>query len=517
MDTNIPIPTIFLSVTFYMTPVPVTIQPQPTYLINYPDPLINLAPVTIRADPTPTASSCTGDKCRKHNCILFGCDGSYSLFSCNSSCGIYRYSSGCSIIGCIVNCLLRSCGGLGCLLPGSCGNIQGSNSSNSSNKYDSPAIVLVCTYLVTSYSTWYLALFLTIIETNCVTSMACNRQDIVVIIIPGSLQCSVDPNILKILSVKQAADQTIINREQIPLKTLIVIQTITIINTLTIIVTVVVLLSATANSRTILFFYIFKVYNIKGWSTDGSKKLKGKEKGCSTLTGWEWDEHTSTHLSYIYFNLLFLMKAGCVERAIMSVGGPKLSCEYQGRTSVLEGKQSIEIDSLAQALLLRHQLIKTAPLYMPESWGPGNTEIFMTTIEETSKSTYTTEIVLGTKEASITGTLMSTTISMIISATPSNPLNPSTDSLCGATNSGQTCLSLSFGDCCSGSSYYRDTAEYCGTECQPEFGTCSPSTGPLVLTDGLCSQMSNLVGAGYCRSLNMYYRTGYQEAFGSCV
>ncbi|KAL2812125.1 hypothetical protein BDW59DRAFT_178719 [Aspergillus cavernicola] len=489
MDTNILIPTISLSVIFHMTPVPVTIQPQPTYLINYPDPLIDPAPITIRADPTPTASGCMGDKCRKHDCILFGCDSGCGLFSCNSGCGIYRCGGSCSVIGCIANCLLRSCGGLGCLLPGGCRNTQGSNSSDSSNKCDSPATALACIYLVTSYSTW---------------------QDTAVITMPGSPQCSMDPDVLKMLSVEQAADQTIINREQIPLETLMIIQIMTITNTPTMTVIVVVLPSAMANSRTTLFFYIFKVYNIEGWSTDSSKKLKGEEKGCGALTGWEWDKHTSTHLSRAYFNLLFLMKAGCVERAIVSAGGPKLSCEYQGRASVLEEKR---------------QLISNTPTL------PSGSLIFTTIIEETLKLIYTTEIVLGTKEASTTRTLTLTITSTTISATPSNPSNPSTDGLCGATNSGQTCLGLSFGDCCSGSSYCRDTAEYCGTECQPEFGTCSLSTSPPVSTDGLCSQMSDLVGAvceglvfgnccsewGYCGSLNAYYETGCQEAFGSCV
>ncbi|KAL4982233.1 hypothetical protein BDW68DRAFT_171125 [Aspergillus falconensis] len=74
-------------------------------------------------------------------------------------------------------------------------------------------------------------------------------------------------------------------------------------------------------------------------------------------------------------------------------------------------------------------------------------------------------------------------------------------------------------------------AEYCGTGCKPEFGTCFLSTGPPVSTDGLCSQMSDPVGAvcegsafgdccsewGYCGDTNAYCGTGCQEALGSCV
>jgi chitinase len=169
-DTNIPIPTIPPSVTFHTTPVPVTIQPQPTYSIDYPDPPIDPAPVTIRADPTPTPSGCTGDKCGKRECILFGCDGGCGLFGCDGGCGIYGCGGGCGVIGCIANCLLGSCGGLGCLLPGGCGNTQGSDGGDSSDECESPATASACTYLVTSYSAWYLASSSTTTEVSGPTS-----------------------------------------------------------------------------------------------------------------------------------------------------------------------------------------------------------------------------------------------------------------------------------------------------------------------------------------------------------
>lgn len=57
------------------------------------------------------------------------------------------------------------------------------------------------------------------------------------------------------------------------------------------------------------------------------------------------------------------MKAGCVERAIVSAGGPKLSCKYQGRASVLDGKRSMDIGPPAPELPLKRQLInETASL-----------------------------------------------------------------------------------------------------------------------------------------------------------
>lgn len=74
------------------------------------------------------------------------------------------------------------------------------------------------------------------------------------------------------------------------------------------------------------FFYQFEVYNIQNWVTDGGAALKKQEKGCAALTGWSWTDATNDDFAYVYFNLPFIFKAGCVERAIVSAGGPKISC-----------------------------------------------------------------------------------------------------------------------------------------------------------------------------------------------
>ncbi|KAL2811859.1 hypothetical protein BJX63DRAFT_443829 [Aspergillus granulosus] len=471
-------------------------------------------------DPTPTPSDCTGDKCGRRECILFGCDGGCSIFGCGGGCGTR---------GCIPDCLLRSCGRLGCLLPGGCGNTQGSDGGDSSNECDSPATASACTYLVTSYSAWYLA------------SSSTTTEDTTVTTTPGSPQCSIDPDVSKALSVELAVDVTMINGEQVPIifaptnppdydgstftktqlglqETLTVIQTVTVTNTPTTTVTVVVPPSATADCAywTTSLFYIFE-------------KLKDEEKGCGALTGWDWNERTSTHLSRAYFNLPVLMKAGCVERAIVSAGGPKLSCDYQGHTSILNGKRSMEIKPPARALPLRRQLIsetaslpsllpttesytstENPPLYTPESWGPGNRDF-----HDYHRGDLKVDIYHGDRvrhnEASTTGTPTSTTTSAI----PPTPSNPSTDGLCGAANGGQTCLGSSFGDCCSGSDYCGDTAEYCGTGCQPEFGTYWAHHDPVgAVCEGsafgdCCSE------GGYCGDMNAYCGTGCQEAFGS--
>lgn len=200
------------------------------------------------------------------------------------------------------------------------------------------------------------------------------------------------------------------------------------------------------------FFYIFEVYNFAGWSTDGGSSLHHEEKGCGALTGWVWNEQTDTHRSSAYFNLPFLMKDGCVERAIVSAGGPKLSCEFQDY-DFFKKKRSAAIDPPPPAPSLsrlhRRDLISdtprfpsgllttpsnntgtatTAPLYTPESWGPGNTETFTTTIEETSKSTYTTEIVLATGAGRTTGTNSTTTATKTATTTTTSSQAISTGS-----------------------------------------------------------------------------------------
>lgn len=74
----------------------------------------------------------------------------------------------------------------------------------------------------------------------------------------------------------------------------------------------------------------FEIYNIYGWAEDGGEKLHEEEDGYATLTGWDWNEATEDEYAYVYFNTDFFMKEGCVERAILSAGGPKISCEGQG-------------------------------------------------------------------------------------------------------------------------------------------------------------------------------------------
>ena len=78
-------------------------------------------------------------------------------------------------------------------------------------------------------------------------------------------------------------------------------------------------------------FWRFEVYDINGWAGNNGDSLHHQEDGCGDLTGWSWKTSDTGDHQYAYFNLPFIMKSGCVERAIASAGGPKgLSCSGEG-------------------------------------------------------------------------------------------------------------------------------------------------------------------------------------------
>lgn len=72
------------------------------------------------------------------------------------------------------------------------------------------------------------------------------------------------------------------------------------------------------------FHWYFEINNIQDWAEDGGKSLEKEERGCGAIARWDWkDGHTSS----VAFTLPLIMKAGCVERAIVSAGGPELKCD----------------------------------------------------------------------------------------------------------------------------------------------------------------------------------------------
>ncbi|KAI0376687.1 hypothetical protein F5Y04DRAFT_265840, partial [Hypomontagnella monticulosa] len=70
------------------------------------------------------------------------------------------------------------------------------------------------------------------------------------------------------------------------------------------------------------------IYDIRNWADkDGGKELHKQEKGCGALTFWDWTDATSENGASAWFDLPYFMKAGCVERAIKTAGGPDLQCK----------------------------------------------------------------------------------------------------------------------------------------------------------------------------------------------
>ena len=78
-------------------------------------------------------------------------------------------------------------------------------------------------------------------------------------------------------------------------------------------------------------YWTFEVYNINGWAGNDGDSLHKQEDGCGDLTGWSWKTGDPGNKQHASFNLPFLIKSGCVERAIASAGGPSgLSCSGEG-------------------------------------------------------------------------------------------------------------------------------------------------------------------------------------------
>jgi chitinase len=165
-DTDIPI-IILPFVTFRSTPVPITIQPQPTYSIKLPDPVVPIPPVTFKPVPT-SPPQCSGPGCGVLDCRAFGCGPGCGAFSCGGGCGIFGCGGGCGVFGCKPVCPLAGCGGPGCLIPGGCGNTQGPGGTDSNDSCQKPVTASACTKIVTSYSAWYLPRSTTVTEVSVV-------------------------------------------------------------------------------------------------------------------------------------------------------------------------------------------------------------------------------------------------------------------------------------------------------------------------------------------------------------
>lgn len=114
--------------------------------------------------------------------------------------------------------------------------------------------------------------------------------------------------------------------------------------------------------------YEFEVYNIDGWATDGGDALHTQEDGCGALTGWDWTAATDNSYAKAYFYLPFFIKDGCVERAIVSAGGPSITCQGGGladkRRDVLEARAQTA-ESAVYQVPTEEQLEQMSSLYGP--------------------------------------------------------------------------------------------------------------------------------------------------------
>ena len=89
--------------------------------------------------------------------------------------------------------------------------------------------------------------------------------------------------------------------------------------------------------------YMFLIYDIDHWNVDEKDlqaKLRDEESGCGAMTAWDFNGAINGSAG-AKFNLPTWLKAGCVERAIKSAGGPSISCKGHG-THVFLGSDSVQ-------------------------------------------------------------------------------------------------------------------------------------------------------------------------------
>lgn len=207
--------------------------------------------------------------------------------------------------------------------------------------------------------------------------------------------------------------------------------------------------------------------------------LEKQEKGCGALTGWSWKDIEEDNLPGVYFNLPIVITAGCIERAIVSAGGPKISCHGEGlgynpqRRSIDAGtageindeelkrqaegtgialsraaaeeserkgsdrlrERSVMTEAPSQTILTALPTSSdsssiTTHTYIPMTWDDSNTEVLTWTITEdvsTSTYIYTTTIPEYTYRANST-TRSSTTSGPTSSSKLSSTSQPSSTS-----------------------------------------------------------------------------------------
>jgi chitinase len=133
-----------------------------------------------------------------------------------------------------------------------------------------------------------------------------------------------------------------------------------------------------------LTHWTFEISNIQDWAEDGGESLEQEERGCGAIARWDWKEG---HTPSVVFTLPFFMKAGCVERAIVSAGGPELQCDGHSPWDELSSMAVKNVNSPGQSRWKRpsfperfkevnrqaegkypHPPVGQHPQYIPMSW-----------------------------------------------------------------------------------------------------------------------------------------------------
>lgn len=121
------------------------------------------------------------------------------------------------------------------------------------------------------------------------------------------------------------------------------------------------------------------------------------------------------------------------------------------------------------------------------------------------------------------------TLALLTIATSVLAQDISTDGNCSSnSNINATCLSSTFGDCCSANGFCGKTDLYCGAGCQEASGNCY-ANALLISSDGRCGLQDPgkhicpqstfgpcCSGTGWCGSNSTYCATGCQSDYGEC-
>ncbi|KAF3003978.1 hypothetical protein E8E14_006528 [Neopestalotiopsis sp. 37M] len=294
------------------------------------------------------------------------------------------------------------------------------------------------------------------------------------------------------------------------------------------------------------FYLGVLLYNIRGgWADeDEGAELKKQENGCGGVSDWDWHDADDDSYAYVYYYLPGTLKAGCVERAIASAGGPKLSCEDQGygNKPELEGDKNLGRRDLS-VLNSRSPVDKRDPLdegrypsYTPMQWPSPSSEF--TTDLPTRRMTTTTIVEPSPSVVEVTK-IIKRTISLITIAKPTTtqatptvsytPYVPETwdNTTVVYTSTLTLTITLNGTDTGNATTTNGDATTTNSGEVTLTSSAEATPTGSTVSPDGSCggttgytclgSEFGDCCSTyGYCGSTASYCSTYCDSAFGTC-